>query len=102
MAHEPLHCLDHLLAPAIAMGLFQANRKRVIVSWSLFIAIVLVVILVRLAPQPWRGIIDGGVVVGLAMGMISLLYFHVRTICGNASNCALDFPERETSDRTET
>ncbi len=90
-----------LFAPAIAMGLFQACRKRIIVSWSLLIAIVLVVILVRMLPQPWRGIIDGGVVVGLVLGMLSLVYFHVRAIGGKLSPIPLDFPGGEANDRFE-
>lgn len=90
-----------LLAPAIAMGLFQATRKRMLVSWSLLGAIVMVIILIRMLPQPWRGIIDGGVVVGLVLGMISLLYFHVRAIGGIFPPMPLDFPEGEPDVRSQ-
>jgi hypothetical protein len=34
-------------------------------------------LIARLLPQPWRGIIDAGVVVGLAIGIVSILYFIV-------------------------
>ena len=81
-----------LFAPVIAMGLFQATRKRVIVSWSLFLAILIVVVLIRLLPQPWRGIIDGGVVAGLGLGILSLIYFTLRTILGKPVHFKLDFP----------
>ena len=42
--------------------------------------IVTLVLLVRLAPQPWRGIIDAGVVLGLGIGSASILYFVVRAL----------------------
>jgi uncharacterized membrane protein YedE/YeeE len=41
---------------------------------------------VRLLSQPWRGIIDGGVVVGLAWGLVSLVIF------GYQAFTAEDFP----------
>lgn len=65
--------LRALLAPAYLMSLFAAPRRRMISSWLLVIGITLLVILVRALPQPWRGIVDGGVVVGLGWGLLSLL-----------------------------
>ena len=62
------------------MGLFQAPRKVLIVSRSLVIGIVLVVVTIRQLAQPWRGIIDAGVVVGLALGLLSLIYLFVRAV----------------------
>ena len=69
-----------LLAPAFCMGLFHAPRKVRIVSWSLVIGIVLLVVTIRQLAQPWRGIIDAGVVVGLALGLASLIYLFVRAV----------------------
>jgi hypothetical protein len=66
--------LRAILAPAYLMSLFAAPRRRLISSWLLVIGITILVILVRALPQPWRGIIDGGVVVGLGWGLASLLY----------------------------
>ena len=37
--------------------------------------IVCFVILIRLMPQPWRGLLDAGVVVGLSLGVLSIFYF---------------------------
>lgn len=67
-----------LLAPAFVMGLFAATRRRLAISWVLLIGITLLVIFVRWVPQPWRGIIDAGVVVGLTWGTVSLLFATVR------------------------
>ena len=82
LAKEPT-VLRVLLAPAFCRGLFGASRKRRIVSWALVIMIVGLVILVRMLAQPWRGIIDAGVVLGLAMGMASTLYFLARALFGS-------------------
>ncbi len=59
------------LAPLICMGLFWAPRRRLISAWSLTIGIIVLVMLFRQLPQPWRGILDGGVFVGLGWGLIA-------------------------------
>ena len=53
-------------------------RRGLIVAWALVIGIVALVLLVRLAPQPWRGIIDAGVVLGLGIGSLSILFHTFR------------------------
>jgi hypothetical protein len=63
-----------ILAPAYCMSLFAAARRRMIASWSLVIGITLLVMLVKKLPQPYRGIVDGGVVIGLAIGLAAVLY----------------------------
>lgn len=73
-----------LLAPPYCMGLFSAPRRRMIVSWSVTVGIVMLIVIVRHSSQPWRGIIDGGVVIGLAWGMAALLweFFYVQSPFG--------------------
>jgi hypothetical protein len=72
-------CLLHvLLAPFFCMGFFHASRRRKITSFSVTSGIIVLILLVRLLPQPWRGIIDAGVVVGLAWGLISLIIFSYQ------------------------
>lgn len=75
---RPLHIL---LAPAFCMGYIYATPKRKLMSFGLTGMIVCLVLLVRLLPQPWRGIVDAGVVTGLMLGMASIVYFlweHLR------------------------
>ena len=70
--------LRTLLAPLVAMGFLHATRRRIIATYALTLGIVALVVLVRQADQPWRGIINVGVVVGLAWGVISLAVSIVR------------------------
>ncbi len=69
-----------LFAPAYCMGLFHAPRRVLITSWVLLFAIMGVVVFVRQLAQPWRGIIDAGVVVGLGAGLLSMLFLFARAI----------------------
>ena len=63
-----------LLAPLYAMSLFHARKKRLIVARVLVVVIVGLVLTIRYLPQPWRGIVDVGVVVGLVWGTLSILW----------------------------
>jgi hypothetical protein len=80
------------LAPLYCMGLFHATRKRLIVSWVLTLAIITIVIVVRLLAQPWRGIIDAGVVVGLGLGVASTIYFLALAFAGREMPVPPDLP----------
>lgn len=64
-----------VLAPAYCMGLFHATRRRLILSWGLLGGISVLVVLVRQLDQPWRGIVDAGVVFGLAAGLASMAFW---------------------------
>ncbi|NKB34516.1 MAG: hypothetical protein GKR91_15600 [Pseudomonadales bacterium] len=63
------------LAPIFCMGFIYATKRRQLLSIGLTLMIVCFIILVRLMPQPWRGILDAGVVVGLSFGILSIIYF---------------------------
>jgi len=71
---RPLHVL---LAPLFCMGYIYATRKRQIISFALTIMIICFVLIARTMPQPWRGILDAGVVVGLSLGVLSIAYFLI-------------------------
>jgi glucose uptake protein GlcU len=79
-------------APLYCMGLFHATRRRLIVSWAITVFVVALVLLVRQLDQPWRGIVDAGVIVGLAWGAASIVYFTVRAFAGHAMPVAPDVP----------
>ena len=71
---RPLHVL---LAPLFCMCYIYATRKRQIVSFALTTMIICFVLIARSIPQPWRGILDAGVVVGLSLGVLSIAYFLI-------------------------
>lgn len=72
--------LHVLLAPAFCMGYFYATRRRKILSIGLTVVVMGFVVVARQLPQPWRGILDAGVVAGLSVGIASILYFLVQSL----------------------
>lgn len=80
------------IAPLYCIGLFHATRARLIVSWSVTVGIIGLVVLVRQLAQPWRGIIDAGVVIGLTWGVASILYHAGRAVTGHAMPVPADTP----------
>lgn len=73
-----------LLAPLFCMGFFRATRRPFLVAWVGTTLIVAMLLAMRTMPQPWRGIVDAGVVVGLSWGLISFLW-NVRLAFGSGS-----------------
>jgi hypothetical protein len=82
-----------MLGPAYAMALVHARPRRLVVSWILLAGIVALVVLVRRIPQPWRGIVDAGVVLGLAWGAVSIVIFAVRAALGHAPEVDPGLPQ---------
>jgi len=69
-----------LLAPAFCMGYIYATRRRQILSIGLTLVVMGFVVIARQLPQPWRGILDAGVVTGLSLGIVSILYFLLNSL----------------------
>ena len=88
-------CLLHsLLGPFFCMGFFYASRRRKITSFSVTSGIIVLIILVRFLAQPWRGIIDAGVVVGLAWGLVSLIIFSIQAFTSKDFPYSPEVPEQ--------
>lgn len=83
-----------LLAPLYAMAFFDARRRALISSWMITTFVVLVVLMIRHVPQPWRGIIDGGVVVGLGWGTVHLAIGIFRRLLGEPPSGDPDLAQR--------
>lgn len=81
-----------LLAPVYCLSLFHANRRGLTVAWVMLAVIALLIGLLRITPQPWRGIIDGGVVVALAWGMIAMIVMGARALAGTPPRAKLNLP----------
>lgn len=62
-----------VFAPFYAAGLVGNAPRSLLRAWVGVAAIVAAVLLVRLLPFPWRGIVDAGVTVALAWGLVALL-----------------------------
>jgi len=93
---ESSHPVLALLAPLFCMGYIHSTRKRKIVSIAVTSVIVGLVMLLRITPQPWRGIIDAGVVTGLSLGILSIVYFWFQVESGKWSHpIALDLPSSD-------
>ena len=83
-----------VLAPFYGMGLLHATRKRKLVAWSVTLGIIVLIVLVRHLVQPWRGIVDVGVVLGLMLGSLSVIYFTIRAFSDRSFSFATDVPDR--------
>jgi len=62
-----------ILAPAFCIGYFHGTFRRVAASWGVTTVIFLVVVGVKQLANPYRAIIDAGVIVGLMWGIISIV-----------------------------
>lgn len=62
-----------VLAPLFCVGYFRASKKRIITAYALMAGIITLIALVHFVAQPWRGIIDAGVILGLAYGIGSVV-----------------------------
>jgi len=71
-----------VLAPFYCMSFFDATRKRVLTAWITTVCIVLLIVLMNRMNQPWRGLIDAGVVVGLSWGVAAIIHNTVITFFG--------------------
>lgn len=91
---RPLHAA---LAPLFCMGLLHASRRRLVASWILLVSIVAIVWVVRGVPQPYRGIIDAGVVVGLGWGLAALVASAWAALAGAPPRVSPELPQRGTA-----
>ena len=66
------------LAPLFAAGYLGGDRRERLGVYFVTLGILVLVVLVHRLDQPWRGILDAGVVVGLSWGTIATLALSVR------------------------
>jgi hypothetical protein len=70
------------LAPLFCMGLVGATGRRLLRSWGVVAMVVGFVLAMRLLPQPWRSMVDAGVVVGLGWGSLAIVGWAVAAGLG--------------------
>jgi len=88
---HPILCL---FAPLFTMALIAATPRRLVGSWALVTMIVGFVVAIRLLPDPWRGIVDAGVVVGLSWGALSIVVIAARALRRGPPDVDLAWPAR--------
>ena len=99
VAARALHLARHprpfhvLLAPVYCLGLIHATTDRRTRSTVLVVGIAALVLLVRRLDQPWRGIIDLGVIVGLSIGVVSMIVWTWRAFHDDGFDYPADVPD---------
>lgn len=87
-----------ILAPLFSMGFFHANRKTKLTAYILTIGIICLVVAVTFfCPDPWRGIIDFGVVLGLSWGLISFWIFTLQALTNPGFSRSAETPSSQES-----
>lgn len=67
-----------LLAPLYCMHYFDTTTRQLISTYLLTAMIVLLIIVFHQLNQPWRGILDAGVVIGLSWGCLSIILLAIK------------------------
>lgn len=62
-----------LLAPLYGLSLIGAPPAKLLPSWLGTLAIVGAVLVIRVLPEPWRGIVDFAVAAALGWGLVAIL-----------------------------
>lgn len=79
------------LAPLVAMGLLNSTLKQKLRTGGVICAVIVVVAFVRRLEQPWRGLVDVGVVAGLAWGLVTLVMWFIRGLRGQTLPARVEF-----------
>ncbi len=84
--------LHVVLGPFFCSGYFHTTRRRKISVFIMTSMIVGLIAIVSRMEQPWRGIVDAGVVVGLGWGLISLAIFAVIALTNKEFDYSPELP----------
>jgi hypothetical protein len=84
-----------LAAPLFCMSYFFATRKRLIVTYTVTITVIFLVNIFHHIVQPWRGILDAGVVVGLSWGIASLVWYSISALGAGEFEVSAEVPLAE-------
>ena len=89
-----------LLAPLFCVGYFHAPRQRLISVYILTVGIGVLIAAFQYIGQPWRGILDCGVVVGLSWGIVSISVLTVKAWLEPGNIQEADLPDSQVSTTT--
>ena len=94
LRHHP-NAVHVFLAPLFCIGYFHVLRRRQRYIIALTTAIIILILIVQRIDQPWRGIIDAGVVVGLSWGLITLFAFAIKAALADDFDYSPEVPNPE-------
>jgi hypothetical protein len=66
------------------------------VAYSVLFGILVLILIYQQFSQPWRGILDVGVVVGLSWGLVSLVWFSFQAMASESFQYSPEMPLGET------
>jgi hypothetical protein len=92
LLHHP-QLLHVFLAPLFCMGYFHTTRRRLIVTYTIVFCILVFILIFQQISQPWRGILDVGVVVGLCWGLVSLIWFSFQAMAAKSFKYSPEIPQ---------
>ena len=90
--------LHVVTAPIFCMGYFYTTRRRLIIAYAMTLGIIVLVVVFNQISQPWRGILDAGVVVGLSWGIASLIWFSFEALGSAEFKFPADTPLAESNE----
>lgn len=82
-----------IVAPLFAMGFIYASKKRAIISYTILLMVIVFVLIAVNLPQPWRPMLDAGVVVGLLWGTVATWWKILVALRSDSSQVDPDLPQ---------
>lgn len=92
--HEPSHFLHKIFSPFFVTGYLHAPLRRRISAIAVTSTVIVLVLIVRHLDQPWRGIVDAGVCVGLIWGIVSVLWLSYQALTADEFKVNPELPNR--------
>ncbi|EGG99573.1 hypothetical protein imdm_946 [gamma proteobacterium IMCC2047] len=93
LRQQPTTC-HVILAPLFCMGFFHTTRARKIATFTLTLMILCFIQIAHFLPQPWRGILDLGVVTGLIWGLLSLYVNLIKAFNSKEFSHSPELPDK--------
>jgi len=82
-----------VLGPLFCASYFHARRRRQITAISVTLGISVLIAAMRHVAQPWRGIVDAGVLVGLVWGVVSLIIISYIALTADTFDHSPELPD---------
>ena len=79
--------------PIFVAGYFGMQRRALIARYVVLVVVVGLIVGMHFVPQPWRGIVDAGVAVGLGWGVVAMGVGLVRMLSGWRTDADPQIPE---------